>query len=65
MQGKVSYNWFDVECCVLKEHADHFRTQAVERANQMIQHGYTEGELHTSVVVDGKEQDYRGWWKHG
>jgi uncharacterized protein YdaT len=50
---------------VLKEHADHFRTQAVERANQMIQHGYTEGELHTSVLVDGEEQDYSGWWKHG
>ncbi len=39
---------------------DELATHGMQRANEMMQEGYIEGEL---LYTDGKGREYSGWWK--
>ena len=61
LMHEVSFTYFDIEAPITQELTELLTEEAENRAEQMIQEGYNQGEL--NCYYDGeKEYEIRGWW---
>ena len=64
----LSYNWSrnDGKKKISTRHEEALEEDAMSRIFEMTKEGYTSGELHTFVRMDGKDGEdgisYSGWW---
>lgn len=66
MVGQITYEWFinETEKNLSEENISYLRSQAIERAKELIEQGNREGELSGCITQDNEEIELRGWWKH-
>jgi len=60
---EITIKWWGDELENLtQDHKDQLKYVAVERAKEMIEQDYKEGELNTTIIIGDMEVGVRGWW---
>ena len=63
----ISYNWSkDDDSEIKPKHQEALEESAMDRITQMMNEGYSSGELNDTVRMDDEDGEegieYRGWW---
>ena len=63
-QQTITYRWWsdDIEK-ISSECSNNLEEHAVGRIYEMLQQGYTSGDLSMEYELDSKEIEFSGWWE--
>ncbi len=59
----ISIRFWGFKAKISSDLEDELLQEGVSRAGEMIQEGYSSGELNCLHVGNGKEEEIRGWWE--
>lgn len=60
---EISYRWWtDGDAEIPSDHMTALDEHANERINELRAEGYTSGQLLLTLVLNGEDVEYSGWW---